>query len=98
MLPQEEERLPLLVYGPHHILNERHVVWAHRLGVKLHVGFLGGSAPLAVIAAYAGAYEVLPRVAAIARLGDDMIHRERRSCFAAVDAAMVIAAQDVLPG
>ena len=98
MLPQEQIRLPFPVHRADQVLDERHMVRAERPGAKFHVRLLGGPVPLAVVATYAGAHKVLPRITTTARLRNDVIYRKRRSCLATVDTTMVVTPQDILPG
>jgi hypothetical protein len=93
----EEIRLPFPVDRSHHILDERHMIRPEWSYTKLHVGFLGSAIPLSVITADARAHEVLPGIGSAARFGEHMIHSQRRGGLAAVDTAMVVPSQDVLP-
>lgn len=94
----EEERLPFAFDGTEHIADKDDMIRTKWACLHLHVGFLGGPAPLAIVAADTCADEVLPAFAAAAGFRDDVIDRQWRGSSSAVDAPMVIAPKDVLAG
>ena len=94
----EQVRLPFTVDRPHQVLDEGDVVGAERLRAELHVRFVGRSVSLPVVAADTGADQVLPGIAAAARFRNDVIDRQWRGRLTAVDTAVIVPSQNVLPG
>ncbi len=72
------------------------MVRAARRTQELHIGFFRRAATFAVVAPDTRAHKIFPRFRAATRTRKDVVEREKRSCRAAVLAAMPIATKDVL--
>jgi len=71
------------------------MVRANRAAHKLHLGFVRRLAAFHIVAAEAGAHEVLPRVLAAAAFWNNVIDGQRHTSRAAIHALMPIAAKNI---
>src|SRR5579863_7197234 len=96
---QEEELAPFVGQRVALDLNPGNVLRLTRLALQRHVGLVRGPVVFAVVAAHAGADQILPGRVAAAALGDDVVDGHQPfAARTAVLAGVLVADQDVLFG